>query len=119
MVRAQGSFSTLPGKGNEPPFLILASLASGPKHGYALMQDIEQFAGVRLGPGSLYGAVGRLEQRGLIEALGSEGRTRPYRLTTLGREVLEATLGELRAVVAEASARLARPAFTTAFGSLA
>ena len=42
-------------KENDPPVLILTSLASGPKHGYALLQDIEAFAGVTLGPGTLYG----------------------------------------------------------------
>jgi DNA-binding PadR family transcriptional regulator len=89
--------------------LILTSLASGPKHGYALMQDIEGFAGVRLGPGSLYGAISRLEDRGLIEALGAVSRTRPYQLTSAGREVLEATLVGLRTVVDEATTRLARP----------
>ena len=53
----------------DPELLILTSLASGPKHGYALLQDIASFAGVTLGPGTLYGAISRLEERGLIEAL--------------------------------------------------
>jgi DNA-binding PadR family transcriptional regulator len=74
---------------NDPPVLILTSLASGPKHGYALMQDIEGFSGVRLGPGSLYGAISRLEERGLIEPLGAVSRTRPYQLTSAGRQALE------------------------------
>jgi DNA-binding PadR family transcriptional regulator len=93
---------------NDPPILILTSLASGPKHGYALMQDIEGFAGVRLGPGSLYGAISRLEERGLIEPLGAVSRTRPYQLTSAGRDALEATLAGLRTVVDEATTRLAR-----------
>lgn len=93
---------------NDPPVLILTSLASGPKHGYALMQDIEGFAGIRLGPGSLYGAISRLEERGLIEPLGALSRTRPYQLTSAGREALEVTLVGLRAVVDEATTRLAR-----------
>lgn len=93
---------------NDPPILILTSLASGPKHGYALMQDIEGFAGVRLGPGSLYGAIGRLEERGLIEPLGAVSRTRPYQLTSAGREALEATIVGLRTVIDEATTRLAR-----------
>jgi DNA-binding PadR family transcriptional regulator len=97
------------GRPHDPPVLILTSLASGPKHGYALMQDIDAFAGVRLGPGSLYGAIGRLEDRGLIEALGSASRTRPYRLTRAGRDALEASLAELRAVVDEATRRLSHP----------
>ncbi|HLK45319.1 MAG TPA: PadR family transcriptional regulator, partial [Acidimicrobiales bacterium] len=48
---------------NDPPLLILTSLAGGPKHGHALSRDIESFAGVRLGPGALYGAITRLEER--------------------------------------------------------
>ena len=48
------------GRSNDPPVLILTSLASGPKHGYALLQDIQSFAGVTLGPGTLYGAIARL-----------------------------------------------------------
>jgi DNA-binding PadR family transcriptional regulator len=95
------------GRSNDPPLLILTSLAEGDKHGYALAQDIEQFAGVRLGPGTLYGAIGRLEDRGLIEAAGTSGRRRPYRLTTAGAEFLGAALDELRAIVDEGSARLA------------
>jgi DNA-binding PadR family transcriptional regulator len=91
---------------NDPPALILTSLASGPKHGYALLLDIEEFAGVRLGPGTLYGAIARLEDRGLIEALPASGRTRPYRLTAAGSASLESTLAELRAIVDEGTARL-------------
>jgi DNA-binding PadR family transcriptional regulator len=93
---------------NDPPILILTSLASGPKHGYALLQDIQGFAGVRLGPGTLYGAIGRLEQRGLIEAAGPEGRRRPYRLTVSGERALERALNELGAIVREGHARLTR-----------
>ena len=72
-----------------------------------MAQDIEQFAGVKLGPGTLYGAIGRLEDRGFIEAMGTSGRRRPYRLTTAGAEFLRAALDELRAVVDVGSARLA------------
>jgi DNA-binding PadR family transcriptional regulator len=97
-----------PGRLNDPPVLILTSLASGPKHGYALLQDIEEFAGVRLGPGTLYGAISRLEERGLIEAVGEAGRRRPYRLSAAGAEALQTTLAGLRAIVDEGAARLAR-----------
>lgn len=93
---------------NDPTVLILTSLASGSKHGYALLRDIEGFAGVRLGPGTLYGAISRLEERGLIEAAGEAGRRRPYRLSAAGAEALQATLSELRAIVDEGTARLAR-----------
>lgn len=94
-------------RSNDPPVLILTSLASGPKHGYALLQDIVSFAGVTLGPGTLYGAIARLEERGLIEALGASGRRRPYKLTAAGAEALEVALAELRAIVEEGAARLA------------
>ncbi len=105
---------------NDPSVLILTSLASGPKHGYALLLDIEGFAGVRLGPGTLYGAIGRLDERGLIEAVGSRGRARPYRLTADGAAALEATLAELRSIVDEGTARLGaalRPAAGTGRGA--
>jgi DNA-binding PadR family transcriptional regulator len=72
--------------------LILTSLAEGDKHGYALMQDIEAFAGTRLGPGSLYGALARLEEEGLVEALPSNDRRRPYRITAAGSAVLKQEL---------------------------
>jgi DNA-binding PadR family transcriptional regulator len=99
------------GRSNDPPILILTSLAAGDKHGYALLQDIEAFAGVRLGPGTLYGAIGRLEDRGLIEATETSGRRRPYRLTAAGAAALSSALAELRAIVDEGCARLAhRPA---------
>ena len=91
---------------NDPPLLILTSLASGPKHGYALLLDIEEFAGVRLGPGTLYGAISRLEERGLVEALDARGRTRPYRLTSEGEVALESALAELRSIVEEGTSRL-------------
>ncbi|HEY4349426.1 MAG TPA: PadR family transcriptional regulator [Gaiellaceae bacterium] len=106
---------------NDPPVLILTSLASGPKHGYALLQDIEAFAGVLLGPGTLYGAIGRLEERGLIEPAGEAGRRRPYRLTAAGGAALELSVSNLRTIVDEATARLAanpRPRIT-ALGGLA
>jgi DNA-binding PadR family transcriptional regulator len=92
---------------NDPPVLILTSLASGPKHGYALQKDIEAFAGASLGPGTLYGAISRLEERGLIEPAGEAGRRRPYRITAAGEQALEAALAELRAIVDEGTARLA------------
>lgn len=104
---------------NDPPTLILTSLASGPKHGYALLQDIEAFAGVRLGPGTLYGAISRLEERGLIEPTGPAGRTRPYRLSPAGREALEATLASLRTIVDEGAARLSRHPGVATLGGLA
>jgi DNA-binding PadR family transcriptional regulator len=72
--------------------LILTSLAEGPKHGYALIQDVMAFSGVRLGPGTLYGALDRLEHLGLIEGLPSQERRHPYRITPEGRAALSAHL---------------------------
>src|SRR5258708_1122639 len=72
--------------------LILASLAAGPKHGYAMLEDIEAMAGVRMGPGTLYTTLARLQQRGWIEALPAEERRHPYRLTGAGSAVLRAHL---------------------------
>ena len=81
-----------------PATLILSSLADGPKHGYALTKDVQEFAGVRLAPGTLYEALARLESQGLIEALESEDRRRPYRLTAAGAVALQAHLDAQRRV---------------------
>jgi DNA-binding PadR family transcriptional regulator len=96
------------GRSTEPPVLILTSLAAGPKHGYALTKDIEDFAGVALGPGTLYGAIARLEERGLIapEPAGSDTRRRPYRITGDGRVALEAAVREMRTLADVGASRL-------------
>ena len=70
---------------SDPTLLVLASLAEGEKHGYAMMEDIERFAGVRLGPGTLYGAITRLEERGWIRTVASKDRRQPYTITGAGR----------------------------------
>lgn len=72
------------GRSTDPGLLVLTSLAGGPKHGYAITQDVKRLAGVSLGPGTLYGALSRLESRGLIEGMPAEDRRRPYRLTAAG-----------------------------------
>src|SRR5277367_4601884 len=92
---------------NDPPVLILTSLAGGPKHGHALSKDIEGFAGVVLGPGALYGAITRLEERGLIEPLGSDDRRRPYRITVAGSAYLAEAVTEMHRLAAEGARRLA------------
>jgi DNA-binding PadR family transcriptional regulator len=81
-----------------PATWILSSLADGPKHGYALIIDIEDFAGVRPQPGTLYGALTRLVDGGLIEAMGAEGRRQPYRLTVDGAAALQEHLTVQRRV---------------------
>jgi len=92
---------------NDPGLLILTSLSSGAKHGHALLLDIEDFAGIRLGPGTLYGAITRLEERGLIEPLDADDRRRPYRLTGAGSHALADSLADLRRIVDAATTRLA------------
>jgi len=89
-----------------PATLILSSLAQGSKHGYAITKDVEAFAGVRLQPGTLYGALGRLEHDGLIEALAGEGRRRPYGITPSGARALEAHLTAQRRVAEVGLGRL-------------
>src|SRR5271169_5693628 len=93
-------------RSNDPPLLILTSLAAGPKHGHALSKDIEEFAGVRLGPGALYGAITRLEERGLIEPLESDDRRRPYRITPSGSQVLAESVAQMCDLVRVGQARL-------------
>ena len=95
------------GQPPEPGLLILTSLAGGPKHGYAMIEDISRLAGVRLGPGTLYGALARLESRGLIEALPDEDRRRPYRLTGLGRDVIGEQLESIQRLAEAGLRRLA------------
>jgi len=92
---------------NDPGLLILLSLAGGDKHGHALSRDIEHVAGVRLGPGTLYGAIARLEERGLIEPLAADGRRRPYRLTGDGLAALDEAVAALRRLAAAGDERLA------------
>jgi DNA-binding PadR family transcriptional regulator len=92
---------------SDPALLILASLADGDKHGYAMLEDIQRFAGARLGPGTLYGAITRLEQRGWIRAARSaHERRQPYALTAGGRRQLQEQLSKLDHVVKAGLRRL-------------
>lgn len=83
------------GRYSDPPLLVLASLADGPKHGHAMIDDIARMSGTWLGPGTLYGAIARLERERLIEPLSPDERRQPYRLTSKGRRVLRAKLATL------------------------
>src|SRR5258705_13658301 len=96
------------GRFTDPAVLILSSLAGGDRHGWALIKDIEEFADVVLGPGTLYGALSRLEERGLVEALPAQDRRRPYRLTQAGAQALRAYLSHVRMVADRGLRRLAR-----------
>ena len=90
----------------DPTLLILASLAAGEKHGYAMIEDIQEFAGVRLGPGTLYGAITRPEERGWIRPMESEDRRKPYCITAAGRRYLAEQMSGLGQVVKIALRRL-------------
>jgi DNA-binding PadR family transcriptional regulator len=93
-------------RNNDPILLVMASLADGDKHGYAMMEDIERFAGAKLGPGTLYGAITRLEENGWIAPVPSDDRKQPYTLTALGRKSLEAEIETLDGVLKTAKKRL-------------
>ncbi len=91
---------------SDPSLLVLSSLAGGSKHGYAMMEDIERFAGVRLGPGTLYGAITRLEECGWIRPIDSKDRRQPYAITGAGREHLQNQLANLDRIVRAGLRRL-------------
>lgn len=94
------------GHWSDPSVLVLSSLADSEKHGYAMVADIEEMAGVHLGPGTLYGALARLEEQGLIEALPAAGRRRPYRITANGARVLGEQLRTISTVAEVGLSRL-------------
>jgi DNA-binding PadR family transcriptional regulator len=95
------------GRFSDPSLLVMSSLADGPKHGYAMTKDIQRFAGVLLGPGTLYGALARLQHQGLIEALPADDRRRPYRLSDRGAKLLAVQLETLQQVATTGLRRLA------------
>ena len=97
---ASGGFS-------DPQFLVLASLADGPRHGHAMLADIETMTGARLGPGTLYGAIGRLEALGWIERLPTDERRKPYRVTDSGMQVFRSKMAVLQRIVAVVGPRWA------------
>lgn len=103
---ARSGFSDL-GRFSDVSLLILLSLAGGEKHGYAIIEDILRFSGTRVEPGSLYGALLRLEQKGWIEALPAEERRRPYRLTATGAASVRQQVATLQQIVATGVERLA------------
>lgn len=86
---------------------MLVSLAEGPKHGYSMMDDIERVTGTRLGPGTLYGAIARLEKRGFIAKVEATDRRKPYRLTPAGEDALSSQLAGLKVVLSAGLKRIA------------
>jgi DNA-binding PadR family transcriptional regulator len=93
-----GRFDEL-GRFADPSLLILTSLADGPKHGYAIMTDIAGFSDVQMEPGTLYGALSRLERRGWVRPLATHERRRPYEITAAGQEVLSQQLASMQRIV--------------------
>lgn len=83
------------------------SLAGGAKHGYALSQDIKDFAGVSLSPGTLYGAITRLEEHGFITPQEFVNRRRPYRITAAGTTTLSEILADMNRLANVGTQRLA------------
>jgi DNA-binding PadR family transcriptional regulator len=94
------------GRWSDPTLLVLSSLAGGEKHGYAMVADIEEIAGVHLGPGTLYGALARLESQGMIVPAAVQGRRRPYRITGAGAELLQQRLETIASVAEKGLTRL-------------
>jgi DNA-binding PadR family transcriptional regulator len=94
------------GRFSDASYLILSSLANGTKHGYAMTQDIKEFSGTQLEPGTLYGAIARLEKQGWIEALATEERRRPYRITSEGIAALRKQVATLEQVAMVGKRRL-------------
>jgi DNA-binding PadR family transcriptional regulator len=94
------------GRYADPALVVMTSLSAGPRHGYAIIQDVVDMGGPRLRPGTLYAVLARLEDRGLIEALEPDERRRPYRLTAAGAAALRAQLEHLQRVAERGLARL-------------
>ncbi len=90
----------------EPGFLVLVALLDGPAHGYAIGTEIEKMSGKVPGPGTLYGAISRLERLGLIRALPGEGRRKPYELTAEGKDQARSRIAELEGLARKVSLRL-------------
>jgi len=101
-----GKFDDL-GRFADPSLLILTSLADGPKHGYAIMTDIAGFSGIRMEPGTLYGALARLERRGWVRPLAAAERRRPYEITAAGLEILAEQISTMQQVTQVARLRTA------------
>lgn len=95
------------GRFTEPAVLILISLAERPRHGYAITQDIEKLTGHRPGPGTLYGAISRLESRGFIKPMKSDDNRSTYELTAAGMKALRARLSAMATVARVGQQRLA------------
>ena len=101
-----GKFDDL-GRFADPSLLVLTSLSGGPRHGYAIMTDVAAFSGVAMEPGTLYGALARLERRGWVRPLATEERRRPYEITAAGQEILAGQVSSMQQIVQVARLRTA------------
>ncbi len=95
-------------------YQILLSLADGDRHGYGIMQEVDERTDgeMRLGPGTLYRSIKGLRKAGLIEALevaepkrGDDDRRRFYRITVSGRSMLEGEARRLARLVSQAETK--------------
>ena len=93
--------------------LILTALAAEPMHGHGIRGEVEELSGRAVGPGTLYGAINRLEDDGLIRPLAPHGRRQPYEITGAGRRHLADEVAKSRAVVEVAERRLGGAAWTS------
>jgi len=91
---------------SDASLLVLSSLADGPKHGYAMIEDIDAFSGTHLEPGTLYGAIARLERKGWITPLPAEDRRRPYRITAEGAGYLREQVATMERIAHTGATRL-------------
>jgi DNA-binding PadR family transcriptional regulator len=107
IVRCWEIALTNPDRSLDAGLLVLMSLATGPKHGYAIIKDVEEFADSRMGPGTLYAAIERLEKSDLIAPIASRDRRKPYRLTPSGFDALRAQTDTLKRLANVATRRLA------------
>src|SRR5258708_29875523 len=97
-MRGRGKFGDL-GRFADPSLLILTSLADGPRHGYGIMTDVAGFSGVQMEPGTLYGALSRLERRGWVRPLPAHARPRPYEITAAGQTGLLEPLSSMQQIM--------------------
>ncbi|HWE53450.1 MAG TPA: PadR family transcriptional regulator [Bryobacteraceae bacterium] len=96
-------------------FYVMLALSSGPRHGYAIMQETATLSegGFRMGPATLYSTIQRLVELALIgetteggDGSGNDARRRYYELTAMGRHLLEAEVKRMNSIVKRANARL-------------
>jgi DNA-binding PadR family transcriptional regulator len=86
--------------------LVLTAVAAEPRHGHRIRLEVEGLSGRPVGPGTLYGAISRLEEDGFIRALTPQGRRKPYEITDAGRRHLAGEVARTRHLVEVAERRL-------------